>query len=42
MQSYEHKRIDARALKWLDGELDHPDRFKIEYWDGRRWVQAQE
>lgn len=38
MQSHERKGIDVRALKWLDGELDHPERFKIERFDGRNWV----
>jgi len=37
-QSHERRDIDARALKWLDGELKHPERFRVERFDGKRWV----
>lgn len=41
MQSHERKAIDARALQWLDGELDRPENFKVERWDGRGWTPMQ-
>jgi hypothetical protein len=42
MQSHQHREIDARALKWLDGELDHPQRFLVERFDGKRWIQMEQ
>jgi hypothetical protein len=38
MQSHQHKQMDARALGWLDGELEHPERFRVERFDGRAWT----
>lgn len=38
MQSHEHQKIDARAIKWLDGEIEyHPERFRVERFDGKTW-----
>ena len=41
-QSHERRDIDARALAWLDGELEHPERFRVERFDGKRWVSMEE
>lgn len=41
MQSHERKAIDVRALAWLDGEINRPENFRAERWDGRAWVLMQ-
>lgn len=41
MQSHEHKKIDARALAWLDGELERSERFRVERFDGKAWVELE-
>lgn len=41
MRSHERRQIDARALAWLDGELEHPERFRVERFDGRAWVAME-
>lgn len=41
MQSHQHKGIDARALAWLDGEIKRTENFRVERFDGKRWVQVE-
>lgn len=41
MQSHERKQIDIRAIKWLDGELERPENFRAERWDGKCWVPME-
>jgi hypothetical protein len=42
MQSHQHREFDPRALKWLDGELEHPERFRVERFDGKRWSAMED
>lgn len=41
MQSHEYRKIDARALAWLDGELEHPEHFHVERFDGKAWIPLE-
>lgn len=42
MQSHEYRKIDSRATQWVDGEFEHPERFKVERFDGKAWVPLPE
>lgn len=42
MQSHERKQIDVRALAWLDCEIERHENFRVERWDGRRWVEMEQ
>jgi hypothetical protein len=42
LQSHQRREMDARALKWLDGEFDHPERFRVERWDAKQWVVMEQ
>lgn len=38
MQAHGRKQVDVRALAWLDGEINHPENFKAERFDGKSWT----
>lgn len=37
-QSHEYKKIEERAAKWADAQVEDPSVLKVEVWDGARWV----
>lgn len=40
-QSHEYKKIEERAAKWADAQVEDDSVLRVEVWDGKRWTVRQ-